>query len=155
MHRPAHFRRLARGVEPSSPPARALPLTAPRHSLMEIFHNIDLLILILALPVFIALGAPISGYLAAGGAWLIGRIAKSAAERRRATALAHSDRNAALGLTAASMLGRLWVLAGAILIVGLVDERPAGLAAALLAIALVTAYLLSEMIAQLSTGEEI
>lgn len=121
---------------------------------MELLRNIDLLVLVLALPVFLAIGAPISGYLAAGGAWLVGRAAKHAAERRREQAIAHNDRNAALGLTAASMLGRLWILAAAILVVGLADERAAGLAAALLAAALVTAFLVAETISHMSAGDD-
>ena len=121
---------------------------------MEVLRNIDLLVLLLALPVFIALDAPISGYLAAGGAWIAGRAVKHVAERRRERAFAAGDRNSALGLTAASMLGRLWILAAAILVVGLVDEREAGLAAALLAAALVTAFLLAETISNMSSGEK-
>ena len=35
-------------------------------------------------------------------------------------------------------MGRVWLLAGAILLVGLLDEREAGLAAAVLALVLVT-----------------
>ena len=120
---------------------------------MEVLRNIDLLVLVLALPVFIALGAPISGYIAAGGAWIAGRVVKHVAERRRERAFAEGDRNSALGLTAASMLGRLWILAAAILVVGLVDEREAGLAAALLAAALVTAFLLAETISNMGRGE--
>lgn len=119
---------------------------------MDLLRNIDLLVLALALPVFIALDAPISGYLAAGGAWLAGRGLKHFAERRRERALASGDRNTALGATAASMLGRLWILAAAILVVGLVDERAAGLAAALLAAALVTAFLIAETFSHMGAG---
>lgn len=131
-----------------------MSVTAPRISGLEIARNFDLLILILALPAFIALDAPIAGYLAAGGAWLLGRIGKAMADRRRAEALQAANRNAALGLTAAAMLGRLWLLAGAILVVGLVAERDAGLAGAVLAAALVTAFLTGEGIAALIEGEE-
>jgi hypothetical protein len=116
---------------------------------MELLRNLDLLLLALALPLFIAAGWPIAGYAATTAAWIAGRIAKAFAERRRGEAIAHNNRNAALGLTAASMLGRLWILATAILVVGLVGEREAGLAAAVLAAALVTAYLLAEAIGHL------
>ena len=119
---------------------------------MDLLRNIDLFVLALALPLFVALDAPISGYLAAGGAWLVGRGVKHYAERRRERAFASGDRNTALGVTAASMLGRLWILAAAILVVGLVDERAAGLAAALLATALVTAFLVAETVSHMGTG---
>lgn len=130
-----------------------MPLTASRISATETVRALDLLVLAAALPVFLAVGAPIAGYLAAGGAWVAGRIGKAVADRRRGEALAAANRNAALGLTAAAMLGRLWLLAAAILLVGLLGERQAGLAAALLAAALVTAYLAGTGLAQL-LGDE-
>jgi len=49
------------------------------------------------------------------------------------------DRRAAMGILGASTLGRVWLIALAVLIVGLV-EREAGLAAALLSAALFTLY---------------
>ncbi len=130
-----------------------MSMTASRISGADFARNLDLLVLVIALPIFIAVGAPIAGYLAAGGAWLIGRVGKAVADRRRSEAIAASNRNAALGLTAAAMLGRLWILAAAILIVGLAGDRDAGLAGAVLAAGLVTAYLVGEGIAQLIDGE--
>ena len=130
-----------------------MSLAPTRISGADLVRNLDLLVLVVALPLFVAVDAPIAGYLAAGGAWLAGRIAKGVADRRRAAALRAANRNAALGLTAAAMLGRLWVLAAAILIVGLVDSREAGLAGALLAAALVTAHLLGEGAWQLLEGD--
>jgi hypothetical protein len=119
---------------------------------MSFARNLDLVVLVLALPVFLAVGAPIAGYLVAGGAWLVGRFADEIATRRRRAALEAGNRNAALGVTAASMLGRLWILAGAILVVGLI-EREAGLAAAILAFALVTAHLSATFVAHLLDPE--
>lgn len=101
-------------------------------------RNLDMLALLLALPVFILIGAPIAGYLAVGGAWLVGRIGMELADRRRRQALRDHNRNAALGVTAFATMGRVWLLAGAILLVGLLSEREAGLAAAVLALILVT-----------------
>jgi len=131
-----------------------MSMTASRISGADFARNFDLLVLIIALPIFIAIDAPLAGYFAAGGAWLIGRAGKAAADRRRAVAIEHANRNAVLGLTAAAMLGRLWILAAAILIVGLAVDRDAGLAAAVLAAALVTAYLAGEGVAQLMDGGE-
>lgn len=130
-----------------------MSLTAPRVSGAELARNFDLLVLALALPVFIAIDAPIAGYLAAGGAWLLGRVGKAIADRRRAVALRAANRSAALGLTAIAMLGRLWILAAAILIVGLAGDREAGLAGAVLAAVLVTSFLVGEGIAQLLDSE--
>lgn len=107
-------------------------------------RNLDLLALLVALPVFIVVGAPIAGYLAAGAAWVIGRIGMELAARRRAQALRERNRNAALGVTAFATMGRVWLLAGAILLVGLLAERDAGLAAAVLALVLVTFHLCAQ-----------
>lgn len=131
-----------------------MSVAASRISGADLVRILDLLLLALALPVFIALDAPIAGYLAAGGAWVAGRAGKLVADRRRTRALQAANRNAALGLTAATMLGRLWILAAAILIVGLVGSRDAGLAAAVLSAALVTAFLTGEGIATLLEREE-
>jgi hypothetical protein len=140
-------------VEPRDEAAELMSLTAPHISGADIARNFDLLVLAIAFPVFVALDAPIAGYLAAGGAWVIGRIAKAVADRRRDEALRSANRNAALGLTAAAMLGRLWILAAAILIVGLAVDRDAGLAGAVLAAVLVTVYLAGEGIATLIEGD--
>jgi hypothetical protein len=130
-----------------------MSMTAPRISGADLVRNLDLMVLVIALPIFIALDAPLAGYLAAGGAWVLGMAGKAVTDRRRNQALLAANRNAALGLTAAAMLGRLWILAAAILIVGLAVDREAGLAGAILAAALVTAHLAGEGIAQLMDGE--
>ena len=104
-------------------------------------RNLDLLVLILALPVFIIADAPIVGYLATGSAWVLAKFGMELAARRRTRALREHNRNAALGVTALATMGRVWLLAAAILLVGLLAEREAGLAAALLALVLFTFHL--------------
>jgi hypothetical protein len=131
-----------------------MSVAASRINGADVVRILDLLLLAAALPVFIALDAPIAGYLAAGGAWVVGRGAKVITDRRRTQALRAANRNAALGLTAATMLGRLWILAAAILLVGLLGSRDAGLAAAVLSAALVTAFLTGEGIAALLEREQ-
>ncbi|MCB0874726.1 MAG: hypothetical protein R2718_01605 [Solirubrobacterales bacterium] len=108
---------------------------------MDLIRNIDLLVLLAALPVFVLVGAPLVAWLVAGAAWIAGRVGMELAARRRRSALAASNRNAALGVTAMAVMGRVWILALAILLVGLLYEREAGLAAAVLALVLVTAHL--------------
>ncbi len=120
---------------------------------MEALRNIDLLVLLIALPVFILLDAPIVAWAVAGGAWIAGRIAMEVAARKRKRALAASNRNAALGVTAMAVMGRVWLLALAILLVGLLVDREAGLAAALLALALVTANLSANFLTHLFDPE--
>jgi hypothetical protein len=108
---------------------------------MEALRNIDILVLLIAVPVFVLVGAPMSAWIVIAIAWVAGRIGIELAARKRRTALAASNRNAALGVTAMATMGRVWLLAGAILLVGLLDQREAGLAAALLALVLMTVSL--------------
>jgi hypothetical protein len=107
-------------------------------------QNLDIIALALALPVFIAADLPLAGYAAAGGAWVIGRIVMELADRRRKEALRNRNRNAALGVTAFATMGRVWILAGAILLVGLLGDREDGLAAAVLGAVLVTFHLAAQ-----------
>lgn len=104
-------------------------------------RNLDMLALLAALPAFVLVGAPIIGYAVVAAAWIAGRIGTELATRRRREALAEGNRNAALGVTAFATMGRVWLLAGAILLVGLLAERDAGLAGAVLALVLVTCNL--------------
>jgi hypothetical protein len=120
---------------------------------MDVLRNLDLLVLALALPVFVVVGAPLTAWLVTGGAWIVGRIGMEIAARKRRTALADSNRNAALGVTAMATMGRVWLLAAAILLVGLLAEREAGLAAAVFALVLFTAHLSATFLTHLLDPE--
>jgi hypothetical protein len=104
--------------------------------------NLDLVLLVLALPVFIVAGWPLAGYAAGGGAWLAQRGIQVLLNRRAA---ASDDPRAVVGITVGSMVGRGWLVALTIFAVGLSDED-AGLAAAVLVIVLFTAYFTVSMI---------
>jgi hypothetical protein len=109
----------------------------------------DLALLALALPVFVLAGFPLLGYAVGGGAWLLARAIGAAADRRAARVLAGGDRRAALGTVAAAMLGRIWLVALAVLLVGLLADREDGLAAAVLAAGLITAYLAGRVLTRI------
>jgi putative exporter of polyketide antibiotics len=104
------------------------------------FRYGDLVLLAVALPVFIVAGWPLLGYAVAAGAWVATRVIQHLATRRVRRSMASGDRRAALGIMGATTLARVWLIALAVLIVGLAD-REAGLAAALLSAALFTLYL--------------
>jgi hypothetical protein len=108
----------------------------------------DLVLLALALPVFIVAGWPLLGYVVAAAAWLAQRGVHLIATRRVRSSMARGDRRAALGIMGATTLGRVWLIALAVLIVGLTD-REAGLAAALLSAALFTLYFGSRVLDRL------
>jgi putative exporter of polyketide antibiotics len=113
----------------------------------------DLVLLALALPAFLIAGWPLLGYVVAAGAWLAQRGIQLIASRRVKRSMAGGDRRAALGIMGASTLGRVWLIAIAVLVVGLV-EREAGLAAALLSAALFTLYFGSQVLDRLLHPEE-
>jgi len=101
----------------------------------------DLALLAIALPVFVVAGWPLLGYGVAAAAWLAQRGIELAANRRAARALAERERRTALGTLAAATLARVWLVALAILLVGLLGHREDGLSAALLSAVLITAHL--------------
>ena len=145
-------------MDPGQPPVERVPVAAASHGSRashgsDLIRHLDLLVLALALPVFLLADAPISGYLAAGGAWIIGRIGVDVAARRRREALQAGNRNAALGVTAFATMGRIWLVAGAILLVGLLDQRDAGLAAAILSLVLVTVSLATSFLTHVMDPE--
>jgi hypothetical protein len=106
-------------------------------------RHADLAALALALPVFLATGAPIVAFLVAGSAWVAQRIARAAAERRIAGS--REARKVAL-LTAATLVGPVWFMSLVVLAVGLLAGNRAGLAAALLTLALFTVALTTRML---------
>ena len=113
----------------------------------------DLGVLAAALPVFLLADLPIVGYAVCAGAWIAASAMQIAADRHVKRSLARGNRTSALGVLAAATLGRVWLVALAILLVGLSD-RDAGLAAAVLAAALVTVHLAGMAIGRLLTADE-
>lgn len=112
----------------------------------------DLALLALALPVFLVSGLPMLGYAVVAAAWLVQRAVRFAAERRVAASLAAGERRTAVGVTAASTLGRAWFVALCVLLVGLFGDREDGLAAAVLAAVLFTAQLGGIALSRMSSG---
>lgn len=109
---------------------------------LRMLRFLDLAILALALPIFLAAGLPLLGWAGAAGAWIVQRGVQALIERR---ARESDDPRTVAGLLAGSMIARGWIIAGTIFVVGL-TEREAGLAAAVLSITLFTFYFTSQMI---------
>jgi hypothetical protein len=106
-----------------------------------VVRSLDLIVLVVALPVFIVGDLPIAGYLVGGGAWIAQRAVQVALARRAATS---EDPRTIVGFTVASMILRGWLVALSIFLVGLGDND-AGLAAAVLVISLFTVYFATRM----------
>jgi hypothetical protein len=121
-----------------------VPRTAPRISKLTVafLRYLDLLLVVLALPVFVAAGLPLAGWGVGAGAWLLQRGLQLYLNRR---ARGSDDPRTVVGLLAGSMIARGWFVAIAIFLVGVGDNH-AGLAAAVLVIALFTVYFTVGMI---------
>lgn len=99
--------------------------------------HVDLLVLAAAAVVFVLAGFSLLGYVAALVVWLVQRGIQWLAEKRSTEALKAGNRQRAMGITAFSALGRVWLMCLVVLLVGLA-ERTAGLSAAILLAALFT-----------------
>lgn len=98
---------------------------------------VDLLALVAALAVFLIGDFPMLGFAVAAAVWLVQRGIQVLAQRRMVQELSRGNRQKAMGIVAGSGLGRVWLMVTAALLVG-VAEREAGLAAAILLLALFT-----------------
>lgn len=99
-------------------------------------RNLDLVLLAVALPVFLIAGWPIAGFLAGAGAWIAQRLISVYATRK---AKETDDLRKMAGIMTGSMIGRGWLVALTILIVGLTVSDAAGLAAGVLFLVVFTA----------------
>ncbi len=110
------------GVAPGEP-------LEPTFSLAALARCLDVVLVVLATPIAIALGAPALGVLIGAGAWLLQRVLAQLDRRwiRNAT-----EPRTQLGLNLFEAFGRIWLLAAAIVIAGVVGGRADGLACALM-----------------------
>ena len=147
------FRRRTSGLPPEpGAPSRALrrpimseltrkPLQGLADPLAPVRY-LDVVLLVLAAPIVILMGGPVLGYAVGAGVWILQRIAEAwldAAGQR-------SDAKRELGLKFASMIGRTWVVAIAILAVGLAADREDGFTAAVVCLAAYTVHLATALI---------
>ena len=109
---------------------------------LTLVRHLDLVLLVMALPVFAGAGLPLLGWGAAAAAWLVQRAISAVMQRR---AEASDEPRTVAGLMTASMISRGWLVALTIFAAGLV-EREAGLSAAILSLALFTVYFTMRMV---------
>jgi uncharacterized membrane protein YkgB len=114
---------------------------------------VDLLVLAAALAVFLLGGLPMLGYAVGAAAWLAQRGIQTLATRRANAELAAGNRQKAMGIVAVTTLGRVWMMATVVLLVGLA-EREAGLASAVLVLVLFTVSFAAQGIAHLFSEPE-
>jgi hypothetical protein len=97
-------------------------------SSMLILRYLDVVLVAVATPIALALGAPALGFAIGAGAWVAQRML---AEADRRWIRNTKTPRAQLGLNLFEAFGRIWLLAGAIVLAGVVGGRPDGLTAAL------------------------
>jgi hypothetical protein len=125
-------------------------LRVPEGFAMSLLRYADLGLLVLALPLFVLAGWPLAGWATGAGAWIAQRAIQLYAARR---ATASRDPRKVAGWLVGSLLARGWLVALTILGVGLGDND-AGLAAAVLVIALFTFYFTMQMLLRLLDSPE-
>ena len=108
---------------------------------LRVVRHLDLAVLVLALPVFLAAGWPLAGWGAGTGIYLVQWVVRELTTRRAARS---KDPREVVGLLAASMIGRGFAAAIALLLVGL-SNNDAGLGAAILFLAVFTLTLTMSM----------
>jgi hypothetical protein len=120
----------------------------------NVLRYLDLALLAVALPVFIAADLPMAGYAVVAGVWLALYGIEIGAQRAIAGAVARRDRKAAMGWLGATGLARAWIVALAVLVVGLAAGKDAGLAAAVLSLILFTVHLGSRILLRMMASGE-
>jgi hypothetical protein len=116
---------------------------------------LDLVLLVVALPVFLAADLPIAAFIVIAAVWLVVYAVEFGASRAIAGAVERRDRRAAMGWMGATGLARAWIVALAVLLVGVVDSKDAGLAAAVLALVLFTVHFGTRMLSRLIEPDEL
>jgi hypothetical protein len=116
---------------------------------------LDLVLLAAALPVFLAADLPAVAFVVIAVVWLLQHGIEVVADRSSARALAAGNRRAAMGWIGATTLARVWIIALAVLLVGVIDSKDAGLAAAVLAAILFTVHFGARVLGRLLKPDEL
>ena len=95
---------------------------------LMLVRYLDVVLVVLATAVGLALGAPAVGVTVGAAGWLIQRALAHAGQRW----IASRGDDARFGLNLVDGFGRIWLLAGAIVLAAVIGGRRDGLAAALL-----------------------
>ena len=109
---------------------------------------VDLLALAASLAVFLLGDLPLLGFAAGAAAWLMQRGIQTLATRRANAQLTAGNRQRAMATIATTTLGRVWLMATAVLLAG-IAEREAGLASGVLVAVLFTVSFAAQGIAHL------
>ena len=111
---------------------------------------LDVILVVLAAPFAILMGAPALGYVVGAAAWIVNRAIGAAVERK---AKAATDVRATVGLNLGALIARSWLVGLTILAVGLAGDREDGLTAAILVLAAFTIYFATSLLSRSLEGK--
>ena len=114
----------------------------PTSDPLAFVRYLDIVVLVLAAPFVVLMGAPTLGFVVGAGAWIFTRVVGDLVERYART----RDFKAQLALNFGVLMGRVWIVGIAILVVGKTVDRADGLMAALTALVAFTVYLATNLI---------
>ena len=112
-----------------------------------IVRYLDLPVLALALIVFLLADLPMLGFAVLAGVWLLGASSRATATGAPSASSTRATAARRWAGSAATSLGRVYMVTTAVLLVGLLGDREDGLAAAVLAVILFTVHFLCRFIA--------
>lgn len=95
---------------------------------MSTLRYLDVVVVVIAAAPALVLGAPVLGYVVGAGAWIVQRVIQASEYRLTAWI---ADARRAVGARLFGSFGRIWLLAGAIVLAGVAGARADGLTAAL------------------------
>jgi hypothetical protein len=105
---------------------------------MIVLRYLDVCLVLVTAPFVLAAGMPALGYLVGAVAWILTRLGAAAAHTQ---ALRSNDPKIRAGLQVGVMLGRVWIIALAVLLARYLGGRDDGIMAAVLVLAAFTVYL--------------
>jgi hypothetical protein len=109
---------------------------------MIVLRYFDIVLVVAAAPILLLIGVPAVGYLGGAAAWIALRFVGAVVDRR---ALALADQRAMLSLKLGYLIGRLFLLALAVIAVRSADGRDAGLTALMVIVAAFTSQLVTSI----------
>lgn len=119
---------------------------------MPVRRYLDVVVVLVAAIPALALGAPTFGYLVGAGAWVIQRIVQA----NENLLVAHwTDTLQRMGVKLFTAFGRIWFLAGAIVLAGVVGQRKDGLTAALVIFGAYSVAFLIRLVSGPPTGTDV
>jgi hypothetical protein len=121
----------------------SLSASAPSDQPMSVLGYLDVVIVVVATPIMLLMGVPAAGYLVGAGAWIVLRLVGVGIEHVAPTV---GDQSRELTLRLAYLLGRLFLLALAVILVRQGSGRDAGLTALLVIVFAFTTQLLLSVV---------